>query len=138
MTDSNYITGTALSGRHVLIVEDEPFIGFDLADAIENAGGTVIGPAMSVREAMALIATGRVEAAILDINLPDGDIGPVISALEDEGIILLVHTGAGLTPTLRERYPSLRVFAKPTPPPVLAHVIASLLASRHKPASQHP
>ena len=137
MNDSDQSPGAALSGRRVLIVEDEPFIAFDLADAIESAGGVVLGPAMSVREALALIARDRVEAAILDVNLPDGDVGPVISALADEGILLLVHTGAGLTPELREQYPSLRVFAKPTPPPVLAHVIASSLAGTQGYGSQH-
>jgi DNA-binding NarL/FixJ family response regulator len=138
MIDSNAAPGTALSGRRVLIVEDEPFIAFDLADAIENAGGVVVGPAMSVREALTLVATDRVEAAILDVNLPDGDIGPVITALADEGILLLVHTGAGLTPALREQYPTLRVFTKPTPPPVLAHVIASVFAGRYEQGPQHP
>src|SRR3712207_360310 len=127
MTDPSTTPGAALDGRRVLIVEDEPFIAFDLADAIENAGGVVLGPAMTVREALQLIADDGVEAAILDVNLPDGDIGPVIAALAAKGILLLIHTGAGLTPELRERYPSLRVFAKPTPPPLLAHVIASTL-----------
>jgi len=129
MTDLNHTPGAALADRRVLIVEDEPFIAFDLADAIETAGGIVVGPAASVREALALIATERVEAAILDVNLPDGDVGPVISALADEGILLLVHTGAGLTPELRSQYPDLRVFTKPTPPPLLAHVIAASLAA---------
>ena len=32
----------------VLIVEDEPFIALDLATAVEEAGGKVIGPAGSV------------------------------------------------------------------------------------------
>ena len=137
MSESDYTPGAALDGRCVLIVEDEPFIAFDLADAIENAGGVVLGPAMTVREALALIAGGGVEAAILDVNLPDGDVGPVIAALAAQGILLLVHTGAGLTPELREQYPSLRVFAKPTPPPVLAHVIASSLAASQGSGSSH-
>ena len=137
MSESNDAPGAALDGRCVLIVEDEPFIAFDLADAIEDAGGVVLGPAMTVREALALIAGGGVEAAILDVNLPDGDVGPVIAALAARGILLLVHTGAGLTPDLREQYPSLRVFSKPTPPPVLAHVIASSLAASQGPGSSH-
>lgn len=116
-----------MQGRRVLIVEDEPFIAFDLAHAIESAGGVVLGPAMAVREALQLIAEDGVEAAIVDVNLPDGDIGPVIGALEGKGIVLLIHTGAGLPPELQARYPSLRVFAKPTPPPLLANVIAAEL-----------
>ena len=130
MSDSDHTPGTALADRRVLIVEDEPFIAYDIADAIEGAGGVVVGPAASVREALALIATERVEAAILDVNLPDGDVGPVISELARQGILLLVHTGAGLTPELRTQHPGLRVFAKPTPPPLLANVIAASLTAQ--------
>jgi len=126
----------ALAGRHVLIVEDEPFIAFDIADAIEEAGGVVIGPAMTIREALELAAAEPIEAAILDVNLPDGDVGPVIAALADTGIPLLVHTGAGLTDELGAQYPCLRVFAKPTPPPTLAHVIAASLMDENRVVSQ--
>jgi CheY-like chemotaxis protein len=129
MIDSNFPSRTALRGRRALIVEDEPSIAFDLATAIEGVGGIVAGPAMSVQQALILIEEGRVDAAILDVNLPDGDIRPVISALADEGILLLVHTGGGLSPQLREQYPSLRVFTKPTPPPILARFIASRFSS---------
>lgn len=108
-----------------------------MADANENAGGIVLGPAISVREALTIIEKDRVEAAILDVNLPDGDVGPVISALAQKGILLLIHTGAGLTPELREQYPSLRVLAKPTPPPVLADIIASSFAGNHERGAQH-
>ena len=133
MTDASNTPGAALDGRRVLIVEDEPFIAFDLADAIENAGGVVLGPAMTVREALQFISDDGVEAAILDVNLPDGDVGPVIAALAAKGIPLLIHTGAGLTSELRSAFPSLRVFAKPTPPPVLAHIIASSLGGTCSP-----
>ena len=118
----------ALAGRHILVVEDEPFIAFDIADAIESAGGLVVGPATSVREALTLIAEEPVEAAILDVNLPDGDVGPVIACLADRSAAMVVHTGAGLVPELASRYPSLRVFFKPTPPPVLASALAATLA----------
>lgn len=121
---------TTLAGRAVLIVEDEPFIAYDIASAIEEAGGIVIGPAMSLREALELVAERSVEAAILDVNLPDGDVGPVIEALAGKGVPLLLHTGAGQTAALRDRHPDLRIFVKPTPPPTLALVVASSLTAR--------
>ncbi|MBX9465055.1 MAG: response regulator [Aquamicrobium sp.] len=128
MRESDTLAATALDRRQVLIVEDEPFIAFDLADAIESSGGTVVGPASTVREALQLLDKQTVEAAILDVNLPDGDVGPVIAALAAREIVFLVHTGAGLTPELQRLYPSLRVFSKPTPPPLLANIIAASLA----------
>ena len=44
-----------LNGLAILIVEDEAFIAIDLADAITDLGGVVIGPVASVAEALALI-----------------------------------------------------------------------------------
>ena len=130
MGDSIRFTEERLEGRRVLVVEDEPFIAFDIADAIETAGGEVIGPAMTVQEALQLIARESVDAAILDVNLPDGDIGPVLTALRAKGIRLLIHTAAGLTPELQMQHPTLSVFSKPTPPPVLAQAIATSLGSQ--------
>jgi Response regulator of citrate/malate metabolism len=137
MRDFRTTPESVLDAKRVLIVEDEPFIAFDLADAIEAAGGFVVGPAMSVREALQLIASGEVDAAILDVNLPDGDIGPVVAALKTKGIVMLIHTGAGLTPELQEGHPGLRVFSKPTPPPVLARVLASSLRGGEQSEARH-
>lgn len=125
MKTSDHSPTVSLTDRRILIVEDEPFIAFDLAAAIEDDGGFVVGPAGSVKEALELITMQpHVEAAILDVNLPDGDIGPVIAELTLRDTPMLVHTGAGLTPELSQLYPKLRVFNKPTPPPLLARAIA--------------
>ncbi len=112
-----------------MIVEDEPFIAFDLADAVEHAGGTVVGPAMTVRLALTYITQGDVDGAILDVNLPDGDVGPVIGALKERDLGMIIHTGAGLTPALLKQFPDLRVFTKPTPPSLLARTIAAIVSA---------
>lgn len=127
------MTRSDLSHRRVLIVEDEPFIAFDLADAIVAAGGEVIGPVATVQEALTVISREAVEAAILDVNLPDGDIGPVLSVLTKRGIGLVVHTGGGLTVELRTRYPDLPVYAKPTPAGILAQKVAASFAANDDP-----
>jgi hypothetical protein len=49
----------------VLIVENEPFIALDLATAVEEARGKVIGPAGSVREALMLIEHHLVQAGAI-------------------------------------------------------------------------
>lgn len=118
-----------LEGKRVLVVEDEPFIAFDIADAIENEGGNVVGPAMSIRAALQILSKEAVDGAILDVNLPDGDIGPVIATLEERGIFCVIHTGAGMTPELQDMYPHLRVFPKPTPTRLLAYAVAEKLAA---------
>lgn len=60
----------------VLIVEDEPFVALDLAAAVEEGRGKVIGPAGSVHEALALMQQYPVQAAVLDVNLSDRDVTP--------------------------------------------------------------
>lgn len=97
----------------ILIVDDEPFIALDLALAVEDAGCSVVGPAGSVREALRLLDGCRVTAAILDVNLSDGDISPVVEILAARGVPLIFQTGVGLPASLKARYPDLLVFAKP-------------------------
>ena len=97
----------------VLVVEDEPYIALDLAFAIEDAGGRIVGPAGTVAEALALVDQNEVAAAILDANLSDGDISPVVELLAGLGVPFIVQTGIGLPPGLTERFPDLVVYIKP-------------------------
>ena len=64
-----------LDVRPVLIVEGDPLIALTLAFAVEDAGGSVIGPAGTTLLALSLLATEPVRAAILDVNLADRDGG---------------------------------------------------------------
>ena len=109
----------------VLIVEDEPFIAWDLAQAVESAGGIVIGPAATLAQALALIHGSRVEAAILDVNLPDGHIGPVLESLRQH-VAVVIHSGVGLPNEVKERFPHVPVYFKPTPAEVLTRRLISL------------
>jgi DNA-binding response OmpR family regulator len=107
----------------VLIVEDEPFIAWDLVQAVESAGGVVIGPAATVAQALALVQASIIEAAILDVNLPDGHIGPVLESLRQH-VAVIIHSGVGLPPDVRERFPTVPLYFKPTPPQVLTSRLA--------------
>ena len=109
----------------VLIVEDEPFIAWDLAQAVESAGGIVIGPAATLAQALALIHGSGVEAAILDVNLPDGHIGRVLESLRQH-VAVVIHSGVGLPHEVRERFPHVPVYFKPTPAEVLTRRLISL------------
>ena len=44
-----------LKGRRVLVVEDEAVTALDVGDAVEAAGGTVVGPTPSTRGALKLL-----------------------------------------------------------------------------------
>jgi DNA-binding NtrC family response regulator len=116
-----------LDGAPVLIAEDEPFIALDLAASVEEAGGVVIGPAGSVREAMAALNDNEVAAAILDVHLSDRDVTPVAEMLLERGVPIIVQTGVGLPEALQSRHPELRVHSKPISPSRIIRQLAALL-----------
>ncbi|MGI9169244.1 MAG: hypothetical protein ACR2FH_03590 [Caulobacteraceae bacterium] len=116
----------------VLVAEDEPFIALDLAMAIEDAGGVVLGPAASVREALALLGETRVCGAILDVTLADTDITPIAEYLIEAGVPLILQTGVGLPPALAARFPDLPVKLKPCGSDYLVRELAVMIGDRRK------
>ncbi|MCY7399081.1 MAG: response regulator [Sphingomonas bacterium] len=113
----------------VLIAEDESFIALDLALAIEDAGGTVVGPAATVEEALALIDARTVAAAILDVNLGARDISPVAEILLNLKIPVILQTGVEVPPALAARFPDLIVHIKPCVAATLVAQLETLIAS---------
>lgn len=113
----------------VFVAEDEPFIAFDLATTIEDAGGVVVGPAATVKEALALLESHLVDAAILDVNLRDRDVSPVAELLIARGVPVIFHTGGGVPDELRARFPNLIVQTKPLVPEQLVRQLAALIGA---------
>ena len=60
-----------LTGKRILIVEDEYFIAADLKRALAEAGAIVVGPAGTLASAQALV-DDDIDLALLDVNL-DGE-----------------------------------------------------------------
>lgn len=102
-----------LSGRRVLLVEDEPEVAEAVERMLEEAGATIIGPAGTVIEALGLLAHGRLpDVAVLDLNL-HGEISlPVADALAGLGMPFVVTTGYGAMGDLA-RHQSAPVLSKP-------------------------
>ena len=102
-----------LSGERILVAEDECLIAMDLADIFETAGASVVGPAATVKEAFKLIMSQEVDRAILDFNLADGEVTPVLELLASKGVPIVVYTGRGLPKELSLQHPSVTVLRKP-------------------------
>jgi DNA-binding response OmpR family regulator len=83
-----------LTGHRILVVEDEYLIAMGLKRWLLAAGATVAGPVPSVDQALALIDDGGLTAAVLDVNLGDGNtVYPVASELGALGVPYLFATG---------------------------------------------
>lgn len=119
-----------LSGAHILVAEDQTFIALDLALAVEDAGGRVVGPAATVAEALELLAAVDVSGAILDVDLIGGDCSAVVEFLANRSIPTIVQTGVELPPALSARFPSLVVHLKPYRASELVAQLAAMIIDR--------
>lgn len=100
----------SLSGRRVLVVEDEYMMASDLAEAFGRAGAEVLGPAPTVRQAVAILErTKDVHVAVLDVNLSGEMVYPLADLLLARGIKFLFTTGydAGVIPRRFDASPRL-------------------------------
>ena len=108
-----------ISGHTILVVEDEPLLGMLLEDVLSDAGATVIGPAATVEQALALIGASSIDAAILDVNLRGVRSDAVATELAHKGVPYLFATAYGETvlgaapgaPVLRKPYDLAEVMA---------------------------
>lgn len=85
----------ALAGKRILLVEDEFIIAALAADMLVDLGATVVGPAATVAEGLALAETASIDAAVLDVNMYGERVGPVAAALRARGIPFIFATGYG-------------------------------------------
>ena len=69
---------------HVLLVDDEPAI-LRLAGAILERGGYRVSTAGDARAALLLVGQGGVDAAVVDLGLPDRDGLELIAAIRAHG-----------------------------------------------------
>lgn len=83
-----------LSGRRILVVEDEYFLADEIERALKNVGVEVLGPVPSVRAALELIAVAPApEVAVLDVNLDGELVSPVADALAARGVPFVFVSG---------------------------------------------
>ncbi|MBX3505854.1 MAG: response regulator [Parvibaculum sp.] len=58
-----------LSGKRVLVVEDEFFVGIEIAETLEIEGAEIAGPVWTLADAERTAAQGGFDMAVLDVNL---------------------------------------------------------------------
>lgn len=63
------MTERLLSGRRIIILEDDYYQAHDSKNTLEDAGAKVISVTATVPDLKALMANGRIDAVLIDINL---------------------------------------------------------------------
>jgi len=96
----------------VLVLEDEVVIAINIAAELEDAGWRVAGPVGTVQRALALLDTGGVTIAVLDVNLGQDHSYPVADRLRADGIPFVFLSGDGAR-DLPERFVGDTILGKP-------------------------
>lgn len=116
---------TRLTGRKILVVEDEALVAMLVEDALLDAGAEVIGPAATVAEALRLLDKARPDAAVLDLNLAGETSTPVADVLAAAGVPFVVATGYGAD-GLPPAHAAVPVLAKPYDPDELTATLGRI------------
>lgn len=117
---------TPLSGKRILIVEDEAVIAFAIEDMLSDLGCHVIGPAFDLAEALRLATEEALDAGVLDVNLNDQRSYDVAAELHRRNIPFLFATGYGEDSVGWDRS-EVPVLAKPYRQPQVEAALTALL-----------
>jgi CheY-like chemotaxis protein len=115
-----------LSGRHVLVVEDEMMILMIIEDMLAELGCESVTAAATVDQALALIDTRTFDAALLDMNLNGNKSHDVADALAARGVPFVFSTGYSAL-NIRDDYRNRPVLKKPFPYEKLVEIFKQLL-----------
>jgi DNA-binding response OmpR family regulator len=113
-----------LSGRSILIVEDEPLIAMDIADNLRSAHANVL-IAATLQEGMRLAECAPLSAAIVDLILGREDVAALCKRLTARGVPFVIYSGYGEVPD--ECEPGA-IVEKPADSSVLLRALAQVLA----------
>ena len=84
-----------LTGRRILLVEDEFLAVLGLRRFVYAAAGIVVGPVGSIERALVRVRDGRLDGALLALDPNEQPIAPLVEALRERGIPFLLVTASG-------------------------------------------
>lgn len=117
----------ALSGRRVLVVEDDFVVAEDFAAILRGAGAEVIGPVDTLPRAIrAAQECDSLHCALLDIDLQGIAVFPLAAQLQAEGIPMIFLTGAGCD-AIPEELAEILCIGKPIGPRRVMEEICALI-----------
>ncbi|MES2493134.1 MAG: response regulator [Pseudomonadota bacterium] len=104
-------------------MEDEFIVALDLSDTTHELGFEVEGPYATLSEGKRAVCKNRPDAAILDVQLADGEVYPLADMLMQLGVPIIFHSGHADPSSLLRRYPTSRNASKPCSSELIAHFL---------------
>jgi len=116
-----------LSGRRILVIEDEYFLADDITRALRSAGAEIVG---EIVEAFPILNSGGVlDGAILDVNLRNEMVFPVAQELRARQVPFVFTTGydkVSIAPQFRD----VMLWEKPIDIAAMVRGLTQLIADR--------
>jgi CheY-like chemotaxis protein len=107
------VSSGPLSGRRILVVEDEYFLADDIDRALKSLGARVVGPFGELPNASQIVdGDVAIDAAIVDINLQEEMVFPLARMLRARGIPFMFTTGYDRT-SIGAEFQDIRLWEKP-------------------------
>jgi DNA-binding response OmpR family regulator len=116
-----------LSGSRILVIEDEYFLGDDIARELAALGAQVIGPIGELEEATAIVDRDvAIDAAVVDINLRSEMVFPLVRVLRARNVPLVFATGYDKD-SIATEFQDIRLLEKPLNLPAMARELAAMI-----------
>jgi CheY-like chemotaxis protein len=119
--------GNSAASKRIFVVEDELMIRMLLDGMLTDLGHTVAAEAGGIDEALALAKQAEFDVAVLDVNLNNRPITPVVEVLIKRGLPFIFASGYGQR-GVPEAYRACPTLQKPFQAEALAQAIDAAMA----------
>jgi DNA-binding NtrC family response regulator len=122
------MTGQALAGSRVLIVEDDAALALDLVASLGDAGADIAGPMTDLDEAQRLVDGGGCDAVVLDLRVGNHNATSFAHVLLRRRIPFLIYTGYPDSAYLNLDWQGCGILSKPAEARVVIEMLAGMIA----------
>ena len=119
-----------LSGRRVLVVEDEYFLAEDIVQTLKEMGARIVGPVGELEEATNLVnADVAIDAAVVDVNLRNELAFPLARILRARNVPFVFTTGYDCG-SIEQEFQDVQHWEKPLDLAAMARDLVDLIGAR--------
>ena len=119
-----------LSGRRVLVVEDEYFLADDIVQILKEMGARIVGPVGELEEATKLVNGDiAIDAAVVDVNLRSELAFPLARILRARKVPFVFTTGYDCS-AIEQEFQDIQLWEKPLDLAAMARDLVDLIGAR--------